>query len=167
MSWSTPPAFAAGMTAGLAAALQKLSDDLAVIGGARTAYTPTWTQSTTNPTLGNGVLLGEFRRVDKEVDFLIQLTIGSGTILGTGTFLFALPATAKRISWSAFGSVLDVSASTTIGIPIAAEATSTTLVGIRQWPAGAGGQYQVVNQTQPIAWGTGDVLTVSGRYEAA
>ena len=33
MAWSTPPTFVAGMTAGVAAALQKLSDDLKALGG--------------------------------------------------------------------------------------------------------------------------------------
>ena len=164
MTWSTPPTFTAGHQLP-AADLQKLSDDLALVGGARTSYVPTWTQSTSNPSLGNGTLVGEYRKVDKEVDFFIQLTLGSTTIVGSGTFTFALPAAPRRTGWFAVGAAIDTSAGTLPWV-VFGEPSATALV-MRALPTSAAGdQFRVLNQSQPFTWANNDVLTIQGRYEA-
>lgn len=169
MPWTTPLTITGGQTAGVSTAFNSHATDLAIIGGARPNYTPTWTQSSTNPTLSNGTLTGDFRQVDKEVDFFIQLTIGSTTTIGTGTFLFALPVAARRSGWQALGGVIDASAGTTQSIPVVGEVVpgALTQMAMRVWPSTAGNGFQVMNQTQPVTWATGDVITLSGRYEAA
>jgi hypothetical protein len=63
--------------------------------GAWTSYTPTWTASTTNPTIGNGTLQGYYKALDASTYLVeISLVLGSTTSIGSGTYSFALPATA-------------------------------------------------------------------------
>jgi len=55
------------------------------------AYTPSWTSSGTAPTLGNGTILGYYTRRGQIIEGTIDLTIGSTTTTGTGTWYFSLP----------------------------------------------------------------------------
>jgi hypothetical protein len=59
--------------------------------GEWTSYTPAWTASTTNPSLGNGILSGRYRRVGDTLQYHIHLTMGSTTTFGTNTWRFGLP----------------------------------------------------------------------------
>src|SRR4051794_35208318 len=81
------------MTTGVAAALQKLSGDLAVLGGAWTvdarASTAIWTNA--SAALGNGTLVSRYRQVGKTINWEVVLTFGSTTNAGSGQFTFALP----------------------------------------------------------------------------
>ena len=60
--------------------------------GSWTAYTPTWTASTTNPTIGNGWITGFYRRVGDSVEIKILAQLGSTSSIGSGTYNFSLPA---------------------------------------------------------------------------
>lgn len=59
----------------------------------QTTYTPTWTGSSVNPSLGNGTLIANWSRNRNMVRVNILLTIGSTTTLGTGYWIFSLPFT--------------------------------------------------------------------------
>lgn len=52
-----------------------------------TAFTPTWTAATINPTLGNGSLIGRYHKMGRLVVFQITLTAGSSTSAGAGVML--------------------------------------------------------------------------------
>ncbi|MFE5368219.1 hypothetical protein [Streptomyces mirabilis] len=54
-------------------------------------YTPVWTASITNPTLGNGTLIGRYQKVGRDVHFHINLTTGSTSTYGNGGYNFTLP----------------------------------------------------------------------------
>jgi len=54
-------------------------------------YTPSWTAATTNPSLGNGTLIGRWRRVGDTAEFSIDLIIGSTTTTGSGAWRFSIP----------------------------------------------------------------------------
>lgn len=54
-------------------------------------YTPTWTAATTNPALGNGTLVGRYRRIGRTVLCRIHLVAGSTTTFGSGALRFGLP----------------------------------------------------------------------------
>jgi hypothetical protein len=62
--------------------------------GAYIAYTPTWGNTGTANSLGNGTLLGEYWIRGKRVDFRIKLTWGSTTTAGSSVWTFTLPFTA-------------------------------------------------------------------------
>lgn len=55
-------------------------------------YTPTWTSSGTQPSLGNGTLVGGYRREGTTLHVRGQLIVGSTSTVGTGDFRMALPS---------------------------------------------------------------------------
>lgn len=59
--------------------------------GAWTSYTPTWAASTTNPTIGNGTLVGRYQRRGDFVQIVIRLELGSTTSVGSGTWTWSTP----------------------------------------------------------------------------
>lgn len=64
---------------------------LPVTQGTWTAYTPAWTSSGTQPTLGNGSLTGWYSVVGKTCNVALALNLGTTSIGGTGTYSFSLP----------------------------------------------------------------------------
>lgn len=56
-----------------------------------TSYTPTWGNSGTANTLGNGTISGYYRVVGKTLDWYIIFTWGSTTASGSGQWYFSLP----------------------------------------------------------------------------
>jgi hypothetical protein len=60
-----------------------------------TAYTPSWTGSTSNPSVNNGSLVGRYRRVTGAdlVVVEVRLTVGSTTSFGSGTYWMTVPVT--------------------------------------------------------------------------
>ena len=56
------------------------------------AYTPTWTNSTSNPTLGDGVVSGRYRRQGTMLAVQANIAVGSTTSPGTGTIRISLPS---------------------------------------------------------------------------
>jgi len=59
--------------------------------GAWTSYTPSWTASTTNPVLGNGTIVGRYSKIGRQVVFHVNLTTGSTTTYGSGSYSFTMP----------------------------------------------------------------------------
>lgn len=60
-------------------------------GGAWSTYTPVWTCATTNGSLGNGSIEGYYSQTGKTVNVSFEMTIGSTTKRGVGTYRFTLP----------------------------------------------------------------------------
>lgn len=55
-------------------------------------YTPVWSNTSSSPSIGNGVLEGRYRRIGDSVQVYIRLEYGSTTSGGTGTiWFFGLP----------------------------------------------------------------------------
>lgn len=67
---------------------------LGVNAGITTAYTPTWTASITNPTLGNSTFTGKYVKIGKLVIAWVYLLVGSTANMGSGTYYFSLPVAA-------------------------------------------------------------------------
>lgn len=157
MAWTIPNIFTSG-TALPAAELNKVRDSLKAVGDPWTAYTPVWTASTTNPTLGNGTLTGAYMQAGKLVIWRLKLTFGSTTTVGSGTWSFTLPATAASTT-EASGSGLARDDSAVAYTPLVVRA--------------AGGVFDLVgpssrvNNASPYVWATLDTITASGVYEAA
>ncbi|MFE3122371.1 hypothetical protein ACFXHD_03005 [Streptomyces hydrogenans] len=133
-------------------------------GGAWQAYTPAWTASTSNPSLGNGVIAGEYSRVGDQVTFSAKLTTGSSTTYGSGPWSISLPVQAA-VTVDMIGSVMVGDAS----------GTSMYSMGAAYIPAGgqtaslyAGGVHDgaLISATFPQTWAPGDRLWVSGTYRA-
>lgn len=56
-----------------------------------TPYVPTWTASTTNPTIGNGSVTGDFCQIGSMVTARIEVAIGTTTNIGNGRYKWSLP----------------------------------------------------------------------------
>ena len=56
------------------------------------SYTPTWSSSGTQPSVGNGTIQGFWKRVGDTGFYRIILSVGTTTSLGTGTYIFSIPS---------------------------------------------------------------------------
>jgi hypothetical protein len=108
----TPRTWVVGEVVSAAQLNQEIRDQFNSFFGAWTAYTPTWTASTTNPVLNDGTLTGRYMKVGRTVYAEVVLTCGSSTTYGTGAWSFSLPATAASAGFSALGSARMISTDT-------------------------------------------------------
>ena len=91
---STPRTWVVGEVVTAALLNAEIRDQFLSFFGAWTSYTPVWTASTTNPVVNNGTLNGRYLKVGRTVHNVIDLTTGSTTTYGSGTYAFSMPAAA-------------------------------------------------------------------------
>jgi hypothetical protein len=91
---STPRTWVVGEVVTAALLNAEIRDQFLSFFGAWASDTPTWTASTTNPVIGNGTLTGRYLKIGRTVHRVIDLLTGSTTTYGSGTYAFAMPATA-------------------------------------------------------------------------
>lgn len=123
-------------------------------------YTPSWTASGTNPSLGNGSLTGRFFQMGKTiVSWSVNLTIGSTTTFGTGQWLITPPSVAPTGRYACIAEYLDLGTAQYTG-----RATFTgTQIYMFATPTTAGGPDRpVAAGTVPFNWTTGDQLNIAG-----
>jgi hypothetical protein len=125
-----------------------------------TAYTPVWTASSTNPTIGNGSITGAYAVFGKTVHFRIHVVNGSTTNEGSGNYSLTLPlapiATQKWTFMGAIGTGINLMwglATGTTSILLYAGTSSTTVAR--------------VTPSYPISFGSGDTMSINGTYEIA
>lgn len=163
MAWTGKPSFRAGRYP-TDAELEAMADQIdALTGTGFTAYTPTWTASSSNPAIGNGQIDAGYRYVP-ESDLVVyegRIVTGTTTTYGSGFWQITAPITASAGSANRtvlVGEAIDASAGS--AHPIVGRWFSGTLVfnGV----AGTS-----VSSTVPFTWATGDELRWSITYEAA
>lgn len=159
MAWVAPRTWVAG-TVVLAAWMNEVRDSLKAIGDPWTAYTPTWTASGVNPTLGNGTITAASITAGKLTIIRIVLTFGSTTTAGTGVYAWTLPATAL-VAYQPIGMAVVRDVSVPANVPRVAYLPTTTTISCFT-EAGA----HIDNNT-PYTWATGDTIKIQGTYEAA
>jgi hypothetical protein len=135
-----------------------------------TTYTPVWTASVTNPTLGNGILEGWFKQRGKIVDFRVNLVMGSTTAYGSGSYNLSLPVTAKHAAVNTIignGYTIDNSAGGYYQIVIDT-GDGNTKVAIRTFVSNATyATLGTVGATIPFTYANADAILFIGSYEAA
>ena len=126
------------------------------------SYTPTWFASTTNPTLGNGTLVGRYVQIGKTVHATISLTFGSSTAIGNGGYTFGLPVAAANgsIQYPVGGARLRDNSPSTYAMRTA-YLNSATAVAI------ASESGLLVGHSNPWTMAAGDIINISMTYEAA
>lgn len=55
-------------------------------------FVPIWEASTSNPSIGNGILQGQYRRIGDSAEIIITVKIGTTTNIGSGSYAFYLPS---------------------------------------------------------------------------
>lgn len=163
MSLNTTPATWVSGTVVTAAQLNtEIRDALTGIQAAWSAWTPTWTATTTNPTLGNGTLVGRWTRFGKYMTSAFVLTFGSTTTVGSGNYIFSIPATALAGLHGALGSQAELfDTSATAYNYYAVSPQTTTTIALR---ATGGG---LATSAAPYPWAAGDIINAQWTQEAA
>ena len=149
-------------------ALQELGEANAAAGalGAWTNYTPALTADTTNPTLGNGSLVGRYKAFDAHTYAIsISFTFGSTSNAGNGIWSFSLPpgVTAVARSQTLSCEINDANVTHWAAVAVVnAGATKVTHI-----VPGDGAAPRVVTNTIPMTWQAGDTIHINGIIEVA
>lgn len=131
------------------------------------SYTPTWTATTTNPTLGNGVLNGRFTINGRTVTIVGTLSVGSTTTMGSGVYYWALPVqnSTNSVYFGSFQARRTGSA-LFIGVPYVGSSTgydgSTPTNKFSVWPYNSGSQF---TNSSPAVWANTDIFGWTLTYE--
>lgn len=132
--------------------------------GADLTYTPVWGASTTNPTLGNGTIVGNYTQDDRYIDFEVTLTVGSTTTVGSGNYTLTLPVAALSASGrKMFNANLIDSSAGAIYSFVAQVIGGTAVMNLTNggFPVG------LLTAAAPVVPAVGDIYTVAGRYRWA
>jgi len=124
------------------------------------AFTPTWTASSVNPTIGDGTLRGWYARSGSIVTATYEVIMGSTTTFGTGTYAFSLPRMSASPSvhvGAAYGTDASASGAATMGV---AQQLSGSPGTIRLQSTGSA----IWSPTVPITWASGDVIRFTVTY---
>lgn len=133
--------------------------------GAWVSYTPSWTASTTNPTLGNGTVVGRYALAGKVCHVTIRLIPGSTTTFGTGTYLFGVPFTAASANVEYMGVARLTAGSTFIGqVDLGAGGALMNATFPSQSNPGIAANMSTV---APATFASGHTLRMSLTYEIA
>lgn len=130
--------------------------------GAWTAYTPVL--SGTGWALVNGSSAGRYCQIGKVIHFSISITFGASSTFGGSPLALTLPVTPVSGIESMIQARYYDSSGGALHVGAAAVAGAVTF---NPYVLGAAGLVGYVTTSNPFAWATGDVLIVSGTYEAA
>ncbi|MGW4784236.1 hypothetical protein [Streptomyces sp. NPDC004230] len=132
--------------------------------GAWTPFTPAWTGSTTNPSIGNGTLTGRYSKMGRTVMCEIFMIPGSTTTFGSGTYLLSVPF-AKSSATEAVGAARLTAGSVFLGHCILGSGATTMNVSFPNQSINGLGQNW--GNTVPATFANGHTLRMSITYEAA
>lgn len=144
-----------------ASTLQALSDQVdSLTAPGWTSYTPVWTAAGTAPVLGNGALLGRYRRPAgaDTITVEINLTLGSTSTTGTSDWRFSLPVNASASSLAVGDAwLLDSGVTERSGTARLLTASTVSVVS-PTGPVGTG---------VPFTWSTNDQCRIAIEYQPA
>lgn len=135
-------------------------------GPAWTTYTPSWTSTGTAPNLGNGTAFGRYVQIGKRVSFTAEITLGSTSTAGTGSYSISLPVTARTSAPQQYLNCRSFDASTSEQYMGQSGPVTSSTVPLYHLSSSANDSNPTTN-TAPITLASGDMLTVFGTYEAA
>ncbi len=125
-------------------------------------YTPTWESSGTQPAIGNGTIVGKWRRVGDEIEQLIDIVMGGTTTYGTGNYIFrpvsGFTFDTNKLTLGNPGSSIgkfyasNGSAANAFGVVNPTTSTSVAL--------NLSGTNSLVGQLVPFTWASGNVLRI-------
>lgn len=122
-------------------------------------YTPAWTTSGTQPSLGNGTVEGSYTVQGKLCTVTIHLLLGSTTTIGTGQWQFSLPFSTSAETIHSIGAALAKLGSVFRPGACMATANSSTVIALI-----GDSQSNFVTNTNPAAWVSGDYIRIQLTY---
>ena len=131
-----------------------------------TGFTTTWTNTLTNPVIGNGTNTGYYSQIGRVVNFRITINCGSTTTYGTGTnYFFTYPVAASA-------NIQSRQQTCSIVIYDATSTGQTLYVGSHDAGSGkflgrAPTGTTLFNATSPYTLVSGSSIHISGTYESA
>jgi hypothetical protein len=169
MPWSVGAVVSTGDVLTASRYNQDVIENLTMIGGAWTAYTPTWT----NLTVGNATQASAYIAAGKLYVVRIKLTFGSTTSI-SGIPEFTLPNSASHDSdyttlagvWG-LGTMNDVSGPVSVGCTIFPGLAATRGRFLIQQVNATYMTFAAASATIPFTWTTGDQLEAQFMFEAA
>lgn len=133
--------------------------------GTATAYTPIWTASTSNPTLGDGTLQGRYIQVGKLVVVFINFVFGSTSSFGVGNHYLSLPFEAQSSGggkFDGFARFRDEGIANYFRIAGIATTLSSTQITLFVSLTGNDNNW---TPTSPFSMASGDNLVIQLMYE--
>lgn len=133
--------------------------------GTSTAYTPIWTASTSNPTLGDGTLQGRYIQVGKLVVVFINFVFGSTSSFGVGNHYLSLPFEAQSSGggkFDGFARFRDEGIANYFRIAGIATTLSSTQITLFVSLTGNDNNW---TPTSPFSMASGDNLVIQLMYE--
>ena len=134
------------------------------------SYTPVWTAVTSNPSLGNGAVVGRYQQIGKTVHVYARLTAGSTSGYGSGAYRLSLPAAAGTPSTATDHRIASQFFDASAGIYYAGQCQVSNAGYCNvQYFGVSGSNVRILNadSTGPFTWATGDIMYVFGTYEVA
>lgn len=145
--------------------------DLILTGGAWTGYTPTLTATTTNPTIGNGSIIGRYKQYGKLVVFDLEFVFGSTSTAGSGNYSFSLPPSLPVTNASgtpiAVGNLNGSVAGTRYSGNFTMAPTATTFLPFVTISTSNCSLQQLNQVPMGIAWNNGSFVRCTGFYETS
>jgi hypothetical protein len=133
--------------------------------GAWTSYTPTWTGSGSNPSLGNGTLTGRYSKVGRTVTVHINLIPGSTTTYGSGNYNWLLPFAAANNGCSYILQAHLLGTDRWMGQMVISPAATTTSAFFNLSTTNS--RIDFMTPTRPETFANGSQLRITGTYESA
>lgn len=135
-------------------------------GGVWQDWTPVWTASTTNPSIGNGTLVGKNCVIGNTVHLIIGLVCGSTTTFGSGGWSFSLPFPVKaqtNINQTFIGQVIARDASPAGNYLFFCRVTRYATVINAFFNVSSSST--IITGTSPLTWAESDQLFLQLTYE--
>ncbi len=128
----------------------------------RRTYTPSWTGSGGNPSLGDGTLYGTWSRDGNRVHVDIELTMGSTTTFGSGEWRFSLPVA----PYNAAGESMKVGAAFLYdnNVPLINAGIALSNPALSYVKLYANGGAAEITPTTPWTWAQNDIIRFSIDY---
>jgi len=126
------------------------------------AYTVSWIASTTNPSIGNGTLVGRYTQIGKTIMGNIFIKMGSTTTFGSGYWRFSLPkiSASSNMQYMGHFAILDSGTCFYVGAILINNGVAY-FEQVRRDGDGCG----AFSSTSPHVWAVNDELIVAFTYE--
>jgi hypothetical protein len=129
-----------------------------------TSYSPNWTASSSNPSIGDGTIEGYYKLIGKTCFVRGNIAMGSTTTFGSGEWYVELPFPAKHADGILMtANLLDNGTAWYNAVLNGARSGFNNKAPI-QYQGGAGTALDV-NATQPFTWANSDRFIWNGSYE--